>query len=173
MVTLRPFSSNGLEKISVEAAITHLQHQLQVQFFLRGPWPSLRPSLSILGTGQRRDELWKETCFEFFIGDVDSDAYFEFNVSPQADWACYRFAGYRQNVLNYSSIESVQWNLRLTQSGIVAQIIVPCPAELILKKLRWRPAFISKFDNNQIHYWTHHHGLERPDFHLMQDALFL
>jgi len=44
---------------------------------------------------ERRDGLWKTTCFELFLKPVDGESYFEFNFSPSTQWAAYRFERYR------------------------------------------------------------------------------
>lgn len=45
----------------------------------------------------RKDELWKHTCFEVFIGHPDH-GYAEYNFSPSGEWASYLFDGYRQGM---------------------------------------------------------------------------
>lgn len=48
----------------------------------------------------RADELWKSTCFEFFLRVPGSDAYYEYNFSPSGLWAAYAFDGYRAGMRN-------------------------------------------------------------------------
>ncbi|HEY0084307.1 MAG TPA: DOMON-like domain-containing protein [Allosphingosinicella sp.] len=48
--------------------------------------------------GGRQDGLWETTCFELFIRPNSGEAYFEFNFAPTAEWAAYRFSGYRQGM---------------------------------------------------------------------------
>jgi hypothetical protein len=43
----------------------------------------------------RTDELWKQTCFEAFVGSPAEESYFEFNFSPSTQWAAYGFDSYR------------------------------------------------------------------------------
>jgi hypothetical protein len=45
---------------------------------------------------ERADELWTTTCFELFLRDPASGAYFEFNFSPSSKWAAYAFDRYRE-----------------------------------------------------------------------------
>jgi len=47
---------------------------------------------------QRKDELWKTTCFELFVRDPATEAYLEFNLSPSGNWAAYAFDGYREGM---------------------------------------------------------------------------
>lgn len=44
---------------------------------------------------RRADELWKRTCFEFFVKPDEGEDYYEFNFAPSGEWAAYRFTGYR------------------------------------------------------------------------------
>lgn len=45
--------------------------------------------------GVRRDELWRSTCFEAFLGLPGETRYWEINLSANGDWAVYRFSDYR------------------------------------------------------------------------------
>jgi hypothetical protein len=49
--------------------------------------PELRPPV-------HTDGLWRQTCFEAFIGAA-SARYCEYNFSPSGAWAAYHFSGYR------------------------------------------------------------------------------
>jgi hypothetical protein len=49
---------------------------------------------------ERRDELWRTTCFELFLREPATGAYLEFNMSPSGNWAAYAFDGYRQGMRN-------------------------------------------------------------------------
>ena len=51
-------------------------------------------------SGGREDGLWKSTCFELFLGTVDSEIYFEFNFSPSSGWAAYKFGKYREGMID-------------------------------------------------------------------------
>jgi hypothetical protein len=44
---------------------------------------------------ERRDELWRHTCFEAFVRASSGAEYYEFNFSPSTQWAAYRFSSYR------------------------------------------------------------------------------
>src|SRR5215510_4047227 len=40
----------------------------------------------------RGDELWRQTCFEAFVGTAAGAPYYEFNFAPSTRWAAYRFS---------------------------------------------------------------------------------
>ena len=54
------------------------------------PEPSSKPA--------RKDELWKETCFECFMPAKQGNAYLEFNGSPSGDWNWYALSDYRSGM---------------------------------------------------------------------------
>ncbi len=45
--------------------------------------------------GSRGSELWKGSCFEFFIAPSNSGRYFEFNFSPRTQWDFFSFTDFR------------------------------------------------------------------------------
>lgn len=47
---------------------------------------------------ERRDKLWEETCFEFFLSPHRNRQYWEFNLSPSGHWNVYRFDEYRKGM---------------------------------------------------------------------------
>ena len=50
--------------------------------------------------GQRRDHLWESTCCEAFLAIPGEERYWEINLSPNGDWAVYRFDRYRDGQHN-------------------------------------------------------------------------
>src|SRR5689334_21105262 len=48
-----------------------------------------------IAAGRRGEELWRQTCFELFVGSSQSSGYYEFKFSPSRQWAAYWFTGYR------------------------------------------------------------------------------
>lgn len=63
--------------------------------------PADRFSIPSSSTANRRDGLWRTTCFEAFIAKRGDEApYREWNFAPSGDWAAYDFAGYRESMRN-------------------------------------------------------------------------
>lgn len=46
----------------------------------------------------RADGLWRQTCFEAFIGLAGARNYWEYNFSPSRAWAAYSFEDYREGM---------------------------------------------------------------------------
>lgn len=172
---LLAFDASLVQGLSLDSELELLSAQrLRLTYRLSGAWPALTPSLALHGPGQRRDELWRQTCFECFVSASDSKEYVELNVSSTGDWALYHFDDYRQGMRPLPTNFIPQWRVQLIASTIVAQIIFELPASMFLKDWRWRPAVIAKDDKGLISYWSHSHGQGQqagPDFHRMSDGL--
>ena len=58
---------------------------------------SLAATLPITNrVGQRQFGLWQHHCFELFIGELESNAYWELNLAPNGNWNCFEFSDYRK-----------------------------------------------------------------------------
>jgi hypothetical protein len=114
----------------------------------------------------RKDRLWEETCLELFLGTTDSDAYWEFNLSPSGNWNVYRFTRYREGMREEAAFASLPLDVRRDPEALVltAEIdvgrIVPAGKELAAKTA----AVIRTIDEGKSH-WAAAHPAARPDFH--------
>src|SRR5260221_14417187 len=52
----------------------------------------------------RTDELWQHTCFEAFVRTSPGAGYYEVNFAPSAQWAAYRFNGYRTGMRVWTQV---------------------------------------------------------------------
>jgi hypothetical protein len=129
---------------------------------------------------QRRDELWRHTCFELFARRAAAEAYVEFNFSPSGDWAAYHFDGYRRGL----------HRPELAQPGITLQALGPgqlriqacaqlpdIPAFAAAGAARtvapgarsaaWQLGFAAVIEagDGTLTYWATRHAGARPDFH--------
>jgi hypothetical protein len=95
---LQPFRGStpppGLE---LTATVSRQVNVFAIQYSLVGnlselaiPAPALVPC--------RKDSLWEDTCFEFFLAAKHSPRYWEFNLSPSGHWNVYSFVAYRQGM---------------------------------------------------------------------------
>ena len=83
-----------MSNIKITGKISRVSNRLAIHYELLGhlndvalPMPADMPA--------RKNALWEETCFEFFIAARDSPRYREFNLSPAGHWNVFRFAAYR------------------------------------------------------------------------------
>lgn len=109
---------------------------------------------------QRRDELWKTTCFEAFLGFADG-SYGEYNIAPAGDWAAYHFTAYRGGMSAWDvpapeiSAEGNDYMLLIT-----AKIKKPNPSIARIGLA----AVIEDWDGEKS-YWALRHADGKPDFH--------
>lgn len=127
-------------------------------------WPA-----SLSRKPQRKDELWKHTCFEAFIkpmGPNFKDQYWEINFSPSGDWNIYRFTSYRDGMTKEEAIQSLhpastnhgnQWRLG-------CEIWVPAWAKATALEIGLTS--VIEETSGGISYWAIHHAGPQPDFHL-------
>jgi hypothetical protein len=114
------------------------------------------------GSGDRRDELWKTTCFEAFLNPEGETAYEEWNFAPSGDWAAYQFDAPRQGMreAEVGSPPYIRMEDNLTWWALGATIAIPTDAH-------WRlglSAVIEEKDGTKS-YWALTHCGDRPDFH--------
>jgi len=53
---------------------------------------------------ERKNELWKSTCFELFIANEQSEEYYEINISPFKQWNIYHFDGYKKGMKEFKKV---------------------------------------------------------------------
>ena len=124
---------------------------------------ALRGVLSLTdGSGERRNGLWKSTCFELFIGEPLTSEYREFNFSPGGDWAAYHFDGYRAGMRN----EELPMPPEIISDWKTDSLVLN--AQLSLHDLSdgSRLNFAAVIDERDFHQslWATDHA-EKPDFH--------
>ncbi len=115
---------------------------------------------------ERRDELWKHTCFETFIRPPTGETYAEFNFSPSTAYAAYAFTGYREGMrgAHCSQIEirvetgATRLNLRATVGMRIPEFSMAGPLRLGLS------AIIEEADGAKS-FWALAHPQRKPDFH--------
>lgn len=122
--------------------------------------PSLEPG--------RKDELWKSTCLELFIGEKGKPGYSEFNFSPSLDWNSYSFEGERLG-MGPSGI-SCHLARSLDQSNGRAVIHFQFPLDLVPYEIA-ATAIIAWKDGHK-EYFALTHSKDKPDFHNRTDWIW-
>ncbi len=113
---------------------------------------------------ERKDGLWKQTCFEAFIGD--GAAYYEFNFSPSTEWAAYRFDGYRAG-MKPADIAAPKIERSATATGFDLYTEVAIDALQLAGAPPWRLGLsaVIKDRDGAASYWALAHADGAPDFH--------
>jgi len=70
---------------------------------------------------ERRDNLWKTTCFEIFWSH-DGISYREFNLSPSTRWACYDFDAFREGMRDAPAEVDIAVDVSASELRLTADI---------------------------------------------------
>lgn len=112
----------------------------------------------------RRDGLWKQTCFELFIGQ--DDGYSEFNFSPSSQWAAYRFESYRAGMTPLAmSPPIIKTSAQAAQYSLHAEVSIDGIAALDLRPVKIGISAVFKSIYGETEFWALAHPDGAPDFH--------
>jgi len=159
-----------VKSISVSGAL-RASGSLTVEFQLTAELRAVRLVPAVCQP-QRRDELWRHTCFELFARRGNETRYCEFNFSPSGDWAAYEFDNYRAEprsaaqrsidvTVHTSGLEQVRLRARIDlRSAFANEALAADPAG-------WRLncAAVIEATDGSMSYWAVHHPRPQPDFH--------
>jgi hypothetical protein len=128
--------------------------------------PSSRP--------ERRDDLWRSTCFELFIAAAGEPVYREVNLSPSGHWNVYRFCGYRRGMEIEPFLRALPFAIRSGPWAVELELAWPLPDDL-----RSSPSAlvagvcaVIEQQQGQLSYWAVIHPGKEADFH-RRDGLVL
>jgi hypothetical protein len=113
---------------------------------------------------ERRDELWRTTCFEAFFVLEDSHEYTEFNFAPSAAWASYHFTSYRTGMKPAIDLDPPRITVKSAADRFDLTAALTFPHRL------WdidRAALTAVIEetNGRKSYWALKHPPGKPDFH--------
>ena len=184
--SLKPFDTEPRLKISFSVARNSTS--LEFTFVLTGGLPIdlaeiVIPELKFAEDRERRDELWKQTCFEIFVGCADQRSYLEFNLSPSGDWNAYSFDTYRKGMKPVSDSAGIEVSHHANPQSDIrtwSASIVPSPAHstkgedgelaqlLKSRSLVLGATAVIEYQDGSREYWALTHAGEKPDFHLRE-----
>ncbi|MBW4502591.1 MAG: DOMON-like domain-containing protein [Scytonema hyalinum WJT4-NPBG1] len=117
-------------------------------------------------TPARKHELWKDTCFEFFLGIKNSDRYWEFNLSPAGDWNVYHFDAYRQGMQEETAFTALPFSIQHLSDGLAIALDVELdkivPAN---QAIEVGITTVIKHRDGEVSYWALTHQGTEADFH--------
>lgn len=163
---LTPFAPAGLRpNLEITGQIARRGRTIAIHYELRGRWSEviMDPPAPLPA---RRQGLWQETCFEFFLALQGAPQYWEFNLSPAGHWNVYHFAGYRQGMAEEPAFTSLPFDVRsrpevwwLALEVDLAEIV---PADRVLEVAI---AAVIRARGGEASYWALSHGGPQADFH--------
>jgi hypothetical protein len=158
-ITLRPFSVPAV--VEEIRCVVALEATLVIKYRLDGDmtrihWPGEECILT-----ENTSELWRSTCFEYFIGQDAATGYFEFNQSPSGNGCGFEFEAYRQSPVASSRLIADSFFMARDESSTEIRLDVPVPPSPFLLGL----AAIIEDTDGTLHYYAARHPVDAPDFH--------
>lgn len=151
----------------IDVEVARLPHgRLALRYQITGTTSDLR--IPPAAAKERRDELWRHTCFEVFIRGPESVTYYEVNFSPSTQWAAYRFNGYRGEMAVASEIAPPHIDV----ASNAAELELGATLELeglpdLPSHAPWHfgVSAVVEETSGRISYWALEHPLGQADFH--------
>lgn len=138
-------------------------NRLVVSWTLQGNRGVLLPRWSM--TPERRDELWKDTCFELFARRGEGPAYLEFNVTTLRHWAAYAFDTYRDGMRDLHPAR-ITFQPHNGTGDLAVLIDLTGVGELAGEGLlKLGISAVLKDERGKVSYWALAHPPGKPDFH--------
>ena len=119
------------------------------------------------GPAGRADELWRHTCYEFFV-QAEGGSYYEFNFSPSMQWAAYHFSSYRKGMEEAEPASIYGLGLRVETGGFGGHAEVDLtglPGLDLNGPLRIGLSAVIEETDGAKSYWALAHPPGKPDFH--------
>lgn len=115
----------------------------------------------------RKDELWRTTCFEFFLAIKNTSQYWEFNISPSGDWNVYVMDAYRQvGMREETRIKQFPFDVRKEAGGLSLEMTINLdPIIASEKPIEVGIASVIQAKNGKETYWALLHPRPEADFH--------
>jgi hypothetical protein len=167
---LHPFpGENAIARTGVTGSIGRSGNDLSLIYVLSGdisqvviPVPSSSP--------ERKDRLFGNTCFEFFMAPRSSSSYWEFNISPSGDWNVYHFADYRQGMREEQAFNTLPF--RVARKADCLSLSLECELARIIGEdvpIEIAISAVVRTTEGQTSYWALKHSGPKPDFHRRDD----
>lgn len=166
---LIPYPADSLPKIDISGEIIRSGNNLLLHYEVNsGSDQILLPAEA--STPSRMDNLWKATCFEFFLAIPNQPGYWEFNMSPSGDWNVYKMDAYRRvGFREEAAFTQLPFVFRKTDNKLSLDISLGLspifqPQQTVQVGIT---AIIQTLDGNET-YWALAHPAPQADFHLRE-----
>lgn len=144
---------------AVTASVTATPQGCEAEFRLDGRIPGI--VLPPHAGPERRDNLWKTTCFEIFWQPLGDTYYREFNLSPSGCWAAYDFDSFREGMRD-APVDAIAIACSHDDTGLVLRASIaaalPDPAQVALNAIVEHP-------DGGLQFWALAFPPGKPEFH--------
>ncbi len=164
--SLKPFLSAGLQPhLEITGDIGRSSNILSIKYALSGTFEDLMlPAPE--ETRLRKNRLWEETCFEFFLAPVNYEHYWEFNLSTSGHWNVYRFTSCRQGMQEEIAFTALPFSVLLHSDFLELSLDVGLERLIPTDQaLKIGISAVIKTVHNRISFWALTHPGLQADFH--------
>jgi hypothetical protein len=170
--TLLPFAPTP-HPLKFEVDFQISANQLTIAYYLTGATNHILFLDQSPSQSDRADELWKSTCFEWFLKSSHSKKYWEFNVAPTGRWNFYELDDYRTNLQRSALIETPRFSahqrpdaMNSYQFKVEANLknLFEKGNELV-KNGRFAVTSVIQWISGEVSYFSLKHPSNKPDFH--------
>src|SRR5687768_16654194 len=168
-LSLIPFSIQGAPDLRITVETTRWSNTFYIQYVLDVNLETVvLPAWS--AAPMRKDELWKTTCFEFFIAIKHKPQYWEFNISPSGDWNVYVMDAYRQvGMREETRIKRFPFELQKESRSLSLELAINLdPIIARERRIEVGVASVIQTLNGQETHWALMHPRPEADFHLRE-----
>jgi hypothetical protein len=155
---LIPYNQNS--NIKIISTLEENKNLLHLTFKLSGDLENYK--LPKTKKAERKDELWRESCFELFLATEEEEVYYEFNFSPTLAWNVYRLEHYRAEPKAIDEVELVKFEVKRTQETLFIEIILDVQT-LKFNSYNLATILLNKQDKRE--FWSLKAKGNTPDFH--------
>lgn len=170
--SLIPFPAGAIPGIAITGRISRENNILTLHYALTGQLEAIiLPARSELPG--RKDELWKHTCFEYFLASTGQPLYWEFNLSPSGDWNVYHMDAYRRvGFREETSIQQVPFEVQTAADAFTLEATIDLnPIVQETDSLEVGITAVIQTNDGQETYWALTHPAAQPDFHLRESFI--
>ena len=167
--SLIPFTIQDTPDLTITGEVTRQSSTFYIHYVLAGSLGTIAlPALN--ANAARKDELWKATCFEFFLATKDKTQYWEFNMSPSGDWNVYVMDAYRQmGMREETRIKRLPFDVQKGPKSLSLELAINLDPIIESKMLiEVGIASVIRRLNGQETYWALVHPRPQADFHLRE-----
>lgn len=164
--SLKPFLSTSiLPELSITGSINRHSNNFAIHYALLGALSEVVIPVPA-DMRMRKNALWEETCFEFFLNVKNSSHYWEFNLSPSGHWNVYRFKAYRQGMQAESAFSSLPFSVQRHQDALQVSLRFDLDRIIAAKQaLNIGISAVVKLINGKVTCWALTHPCLQADFH--------
>jgi len=169
---LVPFPADNLSKISISGEIDRSLSIFFLRYKVNGGINQILLSAKS-ASPSRVDDLWKATCFEFFVAIPNQPEYWEFNMSPSEDWNVYKMDAYRRvGFREETAFTHLPFLFDKTDNILTLDISVDLsPILQPEQKVQVGITAIIQTGDGKETYWALVHPGTQADFHLRESFL--